>query len=140
MFLSIQAMDQYIKKKIRFYQVLFYLSISIGLIIFLMNRYNVVWSIYFLFIATLSIPSISSYKTDLKNFHNNNFSIIEGNIVDLFPVKNNSSNWIIFLQTENKKTITEFTTLTEPELNMNNNVIIHHTVKNKIPFKIIVKD
>lgn len=135
---DLHMVEKVISKKLKNNQLLLAISIGISLAIILYKRENVYiyWSFYFLFIGALNLPNINKCKKDLIEYKSNLISSVTGRVLDVFPEKDESGNWIIFLDIQGEKDIKEFIVSVKPEVEIDNIAQIFHTNILKVPIKI----
>lgn len=134
--LSYEEFESIINRKLKTNQLLLLASIAIAVIIFIWDRNWVWWSLYFLVIGALSLPNINKCKEDKKLFKENQFKSVQGKVLDVFPEKEGGKNWIIFLQEENKHKILEFVVNTQPNVSIDQHIVITYTPRMNIPVQI----
>lgn len=139
MHLSLEQFEKIIQRKLKHNQILLAASVLIALVLFVIQKENVLWSIYFLIIGSLGLPNINRCKEDRKTFNEKQFGVIKGTVLDLFRETENGKNWIIFIEdtSSNKAKISEFVIQADQEnLKVGDSVIIHFTPKMNIPVEV----
>lgn len=136
--LTWEQFENVVRKKLRTNQFLLFISIVIGISVFIINRDSVLWSILFIGIGSLSLPNINKIKEDMKLFKENNFTTTSGKVLDVFPETDEGDNWIIFLEDTSKSKIVELVVPTNPNISVEQGIIVHFTPKMTIPVKIEV--
>lgn len=135
--LTWEQFDGLVRKKLRTNQLLLFISIAIGITIFIINSDSVLWSLLFVCIGSLSLPNINKIKEDMKLFKSNQFKKTGGKVVDVFPETDGGENWIIFLEESEKSKVIEFVVSGNPNVSVNDDIIVHFTPKMKIPVKVV---
>ena len=135
--LTPEMFEKMIQKKLRTNQILLYASIIIGLTVAVISRENIIWSIYFIAIGSLGLVNINKCKADRQLFKNNKLEKANGVLLDCFPeTKDESKNWIIFLEDFQTKEIREFTVPMKPDVEINRTYEVHYTPKMEVLVKI----
>lgn len=136
--LTLEDMEAIVRKRLRTNQILLGISIAIALVMFYLKGIYIYWSLYFVLIGSLNLPTINKTKSDLHFFKKNEVDSTQGKVLDVFPEKEDNGNWIMFLEVEGEKDPIEFVLSAKPYVEVNNTVSISHTRLLKIPFKVQV--
>ncbi|PLS15072.1 hypothetical protein CVD28_24875 [Bacillus sp. M6-12] len=137
-----QQIENTIKKRLKTSQLLLFVSVVIAVgVAFLAQNAGpsyYIWAMYFVVIGALALPNINKCKKDLIDYHKNVISHTEGKVLDLFPEKEESGKWIIFLDVEGKKDVVEFILPFKPSIQPESTIKVFHTNILKLPVRIEV--
>jgi hypothetical protein len=140
--LTWEQFDKVINKKLRYNQMLLCISVLFATVFFFIQRDNLLWSIYFVIIGSLSLPNINRCKEDRMLFQNNKLQTKSGKVLDVFPERDGGTSWIIFLESDSlnkkKENLLEFIVPEEPKVKENESITVHYTPKMSIPVRIEV--
>lgn len=135
-----EVVEKQINKKLRNSQLLLVASImiafSVALFGALTNQNYYLWAMYFVIIGALTLPNINKCKKDLVDYKQNKIAVTEGKVVDIFPEKEDEGNWILFLDVEGQKNISEFLFPQKPSIEPNQTIKLVHTSVLNIPIQI----
>lgn len=133
-------LEQTIKKRLQTSQLLLFVSIAIaGVVAFIGSNSGTMyylWAMYFVVMGALALPNINRCKKDLLDYHKNLLTVTEGKVLDVFPEKEESGKWIIFMDVEGQKDVVEFIVPAKPSLQNETTIKVFHTNILKVPVKI----
>lgn len=137
-----QQIEKTIKKRLKTSQLLLLVSVVIaGGVVYLgtiAGASYYIWAMYFVVIGALTLPNINKCKKDLLDYHKNVISYTEGKVLDVFPEKEETGKWIIFLDVEGNKDVVEFIVPTKPSIEPEKTIKVFHTNILKLPVRIEV--
>lgn len=133
--MSKEEFEGAIKKSLQSNQWIIFASMMVSLAIFIMDENNVLWSMLFLAIGSVSLITINNCKSDRKHFDSGQLKSTTGVLVDLFPQDQKGKNWIVFIQEESTGKILELTTPNKPETNLMQSYHVLYTPKLNILVK-----
>lgn len=133
-------LEQIIKKRLQKSQFLLLASVAIaGVVAFIGSSSGTMyylWAIYFVVMGALALPNINRCKKDLLDFQKNVLTVTEGKVLDVFPEKEESGKWIIFMDVEGNKDVVEFVVPVKPSVESQTTVKVFHTNILKLPVRI----
>ncbi|WCK57634.1 hypothetical protein PP175_26590 (plasmid) [Aneurinibacillus sp. Ricciae_BoGa-3] len=94
------------------------------------------FALYFVIMGAFTLPAIHQCKKDLLAFQRNRLSFTEGKLVDVFPEKDGSGMWTLFLKVQGEKEIVEFSVPTQPSVSVDATIKVHHTPLLKVPVRV----
>jgi len=137
----IEQSETMIRKQLKISQLLLFVSILLAGAVLLFSQDNYFWALYFVLIGAMSLPNINKCKKDLINIKENALLIVEGKVMDIFPEKDGSDKWIVFIEEAETKKMHEFLLPgTVNELKEGTDVQLYYSEKLKLPITIQQKN